>query len=69
MVTMVNVTALKASTNALPWEGGYEERGVLESTKSWKKDGKGEKTESHSTVQSEPSLHSVLLIWFCLSTN
>lgn len=51
MVTTVNVTALKAPANALPWEGGYEERGVLASTKPGKKDKKGEKTESHSTIQ------------------
>lgn len=51
MVTTVNVTALKAPAKALPWEGGYEERGVLASTKPGKKDKKGEKTELHSTIQ------------------
>lgn len=60
MVTTVNVTALKAPAKALPWEGGYEEPGVLASTKSQKKDRKGEKNRItlHSTTQSPVFIQS-----------
>ena len=59
MVTTVNVTALKASANALPWEGGYEERGVQASTKS-PKDRKKDKNRItfHNTTQNTVFIQS-----------